>query len=120
MRFRMIKFEGRDLLLDRDPGAPRPALAVEPDPSRAGAQACHRADWARRDEKSRGRGRRGWEVESGEESARSGREGLATYKRGPGNAYSLSSVSFTVSFNKKYYFSTIFSIFHVLHMKYLH
>jgi hypothetical protein len=64
MRFRMIKFEGRDLLLDRDPGAPRPALAVEPDPSRAGAQACHRADWARRDEKSRGRGRRGWEWEA--------------------------------------------------------
>lgn len=61
----MIKFEGRDLL-DRDPGARRPALAVEPDPSRAGAQACHRADWARRDEKSRGAGPQGmWEVESG-------------------------------------------------------
>lgn len=58
MRFRMIKFEGRDLL-DRDPGARRPALAVEPDPSRAGAQACHRADWARRDEKSRGAGPQG-------------------------------------------------------------
>jgi hypothetical protein len=91
-----------------------------PEPSRCASLPPSRLGAPRREESGAGPQGVGMGSESGEESARSGREGLATYKRGLGNAYSLSSVSFTVSFNKKYYFSTIFSIFHVLHMKYLY
>lgn len=75
-----------------------------PEPSRCASLPPSRLGAPRREESGGGAAGDG-KSRAGEESARSGREGLATYKRGPGNAYSLSSVSFTVSFFKKILFS---------------